>query len=117
MYNLKQPSYKVVSAMLQFYIPYTQKFSWYIIFTDFTVNQVTAKIYSTKIVDIVKQILRAYVTPQGAKTENLGYSHPQNFIRKNPDWLLNCEIYMPQKFPDIQYIPATMYYKVVTWLS
>jgi len=44
----------------------------------------------------VKQILFAHVTPQGAKTmKNLGYSHPQNFIRKNPDWSLNREIYIP----------------------
>ena len=59
---------------------------------------------------IVKQILRAHVTPQGAKTvKNLGYSHLRNFIRKNPDWLLNCEIYMLQKFLGIRYINSVDY--------
>jgi len=48
----------------------------------------------------VKQILFAHMTPQGVKTmKNLGYSHPQNFIHENPDWLLNRKIYIPQKFP------------------
>jgi len=53
---------------------------------------------------IVKQILRACVTPLGAKTVKiLGSSHLQNFIRENPDWLLNHEIYILQKFPGIRY--------------
>jgi len=45
---------------------------------------------------IVKQILRAHVTPRGMKTVKiLGSSHLQNYICENPDWLLNCEIYIP----------------------
>jgi len=51
---------------------------------------------------IVKQILRARVTHWGTKTVKiLGCSHPRNFIRENPDWLLNHEIYIPRKFPSI----------------
>jgi len=54
---------------------------------------------------IVKQILHACVTPWGAKTiKILGSSHPQNFICENPDWLLNREIYITQKFPGIRYL-------------
>jgi len=44
------------------------------------------------------------MTPQGVETmKNLGYSHPQNFIHENPDWLLNHEIYILQKLPGIRY--------------
>ena len=61
--------------------------------------------YVLSLATSLKQILFAHVIPQGAKTvKNLGYTHPQDFICENPDWLLNHEIYIPRKFPGIRYI-------------
>jgi len=70
--------------------------------------------------EIVKQILRACVTPRGAKTVKiLGSSHPRNYIHENPDWLFNCEIYILRKFPGIRYFTlkiSTYQYNIFSWI-
>jgi len=67
----------------------------------------------------VKQILFAHVTPQGAKTvKNLGYTHPQDFICENPDWLLNHEIqYTYCKNFQVYGILLLYHFKSILWIK